>query len=223
MFKHVYEINEEGYFVRDVLIREDEEVPENYIETLLPQGMFSPKWEGGQWVHGITEEEIDKLYGRDLESLRISKMQELSLACNQSILGRFSAVVDGVTYYFSNDMEAQSNFKDAKLSFADGTVDEYLGGAVPWTCYDTDGKVCRLNLNAEQFQSVYVTRLLHQNGAISKLRDDLQKKVDIAADPSEIEKITWDSMAVNIEAEFVEEEPIMVSLEVDLVEEEIGV
>ena len=139
-----------------------------------------------------TEEELSGIWEEvELKSAKEVKKKELSKICNQTIIGRFSADVEGVTYQFSNDMEAQSNFKDAKLSFSDGTVDMYLGGVLPWTAYDTDGNVVRLQLSNEQFQGVYIARLLHQNGAISKLRDDLEKQVNAAEEVSEVEAIQW--------------------------------
>src|SRR5205085_12534478 len=85
-----------------------------------------------------------------LDDVKILKKAELNKACSQAIIGRFSAKVDDVTYYFSNDTEAQSNFKDAKMSFEDGTVDTYMGGTVPWTAYDENGNVVRLRLSKDQ-------------------------------------------------------------------------
>lgn len=114
----------------------------------------------------------------ELENEKQIKKVELNKACNQTIIGKFAANVDGVTYYFSNDAEAQSNFKDAKMSFDDGTIDLYMGGLVMWTAYDENGNVVRLTLNKSQFIPVNVARMFHQQNNISKLRDELEPMIN---------------------------------------------
>lgn len=120
------------------------------------------------------------------------KKAELEAACTRAILGRFTADVNGITYQFSNDSEAQSNFKDTKLLFDDGTIDAMTGGTVTWTAYDVDGNRCRITLNKDQFKTVFIARVKHQNDNVSKLRDDLDIKVDNAKSVPEVQAITWD-------------------------------
>lgn len=127
-----------------------------------------------------------------LQKARESKKAELNMACNRAITGRFSADVNGVTYLFSNDTEAQSNFKDARASFEDGTVDMYMNGEIPWTAYDMDGNVVRLQLTKELFTPVNIARMFHQQNNVSKFRDDLEKKVDLATSVPEVNAITWE-------------------------------
>jgi hypothetical protein len=172
--KHIYpEINDDDFIVYDdgtgeVILRWDSELP-------LP----SPEL--------LNSTDIDM----ELRFIKNLKDEELNKACKEAILGRFSATVDGVLYYFSNDTEAQSNFKDARASFDDGTVDTYMGGSVPWTAYDETGEVVRLNLNKAQFIPVNIARMFHQQNNVSKYRDDLMKKVKMATSPPEVEAITW--------------------------------
>jgi YHS domain-containing protein len=121
------------------------------------------------------------------------KKAELNIACKNAITGRFSADVDGVTYWFSNDTEAQSNFKDTKSLFDDGTIDAMAGGIVKWTAYDVNGNVCRIPLNKDQFKPVNIARVMHQNNNVSRLRDDLEPKVDAAKSVPDVQAITWDT------------------------------
>lgn len=126
-----------------------------------------------------------------LDEVKERKDLELNAACEQAIFGRFSAQVDGITYYFSNDSNAQSNFKDAKSSFDDGTVDVYMNGTVPWTAYDENGDVVRLQLNKAQFTPVNIARMFHQQNNVTKYRDDLMKRVKMATTVQEVEAVKW--------------------------------
>jgi YHS domain-containing protein len=147
-----------------------------------------------EWKTDLTKPNDDELNAAwvdvELSKAKQNKMDELDAACNKTILGRFAATVDGVVYYFSNDTEAQSNFKDTKLLFEDGTIDALLGGVVRWTAYDENGNVNRIQLNKDQFQNVFISRVKHQNDNVSKLRDDLEPKVD-SATIEEISLIQW--------------------------------
>jgi YHS domain-containing protein len=126
-----------------------------------------------------------------LDNRKKTKIEELDKACSETILGRFAADINGVTYYFSNDAEAQSNFKDTKILFSDGTIDAILGGLVTWTCYDVNGNVMRVQLNKTQFDNVFIARVKHQNDNVSKFRDTLQPQVENATTVEQIELITW--------------------------------
>jgi hypothetical protein len=140
-----------------------------------------------------TPEEIEAAWEIvEFDQAVADKKAELNAACNQAIMGRFPADVNGVTYYFSNDTEAQSNFKDTKMLFDDGTIDAMAGGTVTWTAYDVDGNVCRIPLTKDTFKPVFIARVMHQNSNVSRLRDDLEKKVDEAIEITEVQAITWD-------------------------------
>ncbi|MBT2656609.1 hypothetical protein J7E81_15425 [Bacillus sp. ISL-18] len=125
------------------------------------------------------------------EETKNNKLIELNKKCNDTILGRFSSEVDGVIYYFSHDSEAQSNFSTAKLAFMDGTVAQ-MGGVIPWTAYDSEGNVFRLQLNQSQFNSVFLSKMLHVTNNVAKYRDFLVPLVIDAKTPEEIKSITWD-------------------------------
>lgn len=52
-----------GMFIEDILLDENEEIPVDCIETPCPQGLYRPKWNGTEWVEGLTQSEIDAILG----------------------------------------------------------------------------------------------------------------------------------------------------------------
>jgi hypothetical protein len=121
-----------------------------------------------------------------LRLARNSKMRKLKVACDEAILGRFTATVAGVEYQFSCDNEAQKNFEKLDRAFEKGRITEEK-----WTAYDSDGNVVRLTLDAMKFESVYVAHLYHISGNVSKLRDDLGPKVNAAQSLDELSTVIW--------------------------------
>lgn len=119
--------------------------------------------------------------------LREAKKIELNMACNQTILGRFSASINGVTYYFSNDSEAQANFEKADNAFYRGRMTE-----ITWTAYDVDGNVVRIALDEQTFETVYMSHLYHIQLNISKFRDKIMPLLEKAKSEPEINAISWD-------------------------------
>jgi hypothetical protein len=124
-----------------------------------------------------------------LDTEKQRKGAELDSACNKAILGRFTAEVDGVTYSFSNDTEAQANFADVKASWMDGDI--LPEDTMPWTAYDADGNVVRLQLNKAQFDPVNKARMQWKLTCISRYRDILMPMVDAAIAPGDLDNIVW--------------------------------
>lgn len=122
----------------------------------------------------------------DLEQYKTFKLQELSQKCGQAILGRFSSIVGTTTYQFSNDTEAQSNFKDGIWALENNKV-----AAVTWTAYDELGKIVRISLDLAQLINVNVDRLTHQQMNVAKLRDTLQPQLEACTTKEEVEAIVW--------------------------------
>jgi YHS domain-containing protein len=125
-----------------------------------------------------------------ISDVKENKLKELDQKCKEAILGRFSCDVDGVTYYFSGDTEAQANFADAKSSWMDG--DLLPEDKVPWTAYDTNGNVVRLQLNKAQFDPVNRARVQWKLDCIGKYRDTLIPRVAAAQTVEELQAVTWE-------------------------------
>lgn len=55
-----------GLFIEDVLLgniptMEDGISDPQYIEAPCPDGFYHPKWDGGKWVEGLSQAEIDAI------------------------------------------------------------------------------------------------------------------------------------------------------------------
>jgi hypothetical protein len=184
--RQIARIDSDGLYVEPVLVGDDAELfiqKEDLIGVEIPVGLHWPKWDGSEWVEGKPDEL--------LQTKIDNKVSELDAICNQTILGDFSADIDGVTYFFGHDERAQANFSSAKLGFMDGSIDALMGGLVPWTAYDANGKVVRLKLTKDQFSKVFIGHLSHTNGNIGKFRDDLEPKVRGCKKPEDVDAIVW--------------------------------
>lgn len=62
--KFVRKIDENGYFIEDAFV---EEITEFTIEIPCPQGLYKPKWNGNEWVEGLTQEEIEAIKNQPTE------------------------------------------------------------------------------------------------------------------------------------------------------------
>ena len=51
-------INKNGMFISDEFV---EELTEFTIETPCPSGFYHPKWNGEEWIEGLTSEEIQAI------------------------------------------------------------------------------------------------------------------------------------------------------------------
>lgn len=69
-------IDNKGNFIEDVLLEEipytyDEEgnkiYDTHYIETIVPNGLYKPKWTGTEWIEGLTQEEIEAIKNETIE------------------------------------------------------------------------------------------------------------------------------------------------------------
>lgn len=84
--KKAYIIDEQGFYIKDYLYEEKQELESDIITTEIKQGFYKPKWNGMEWIEGATQEYIDSLtvqtekeattedYLMDLD-YRISKME----------------------------------------------------------------------------------------------------------------------------------------------------
>jgi YHS domain-containing protein len=185
MYKQVFEVDSDGTFIESYLWSEEEiqsakDEGRHIIEKIW-KPFYKPKYdfELDDWVEGQNVSII-------LKGVKKSKIVELNQSCNKTILGKFSHDVNGVTYYFSNDMEAQANFEKCDRAFEKGRMTE-----LAWTCYDVDGNVVRLVLTPETFESLYVAHLEHIQNNIAKFRDFLMPQVEGATTVEEIESIQW--------------------------------
>lgn len=169
-----YEFDENGNIIMELLLNPGQNVPANVSITPKPTNIKFGK------IDVITKE-----WKIDINAYRANKMRELGEACNKTILGRFSAELNGKVYEFSCDLEAQSNFEKADRAFEKGRTT-----LESWTAYENE-KVVRVDLDQTSFEIVYLAHLNHIKNNVSKLRDNLMVKVNTAETPEEIEAINW--------------------------------
>ncbi|MCZ8512395.1 hypothetical protein O9H85_08105 [Paenibacillus filicis] len=123
---------------------------------------------------------------QQLTTAQTQKIAELNDKCKQTILGGFTSTVSGVSYQFSYDAEAQSNFTKAGRAF-----DKAIITSIKWTAYDSTGNVVRLTLDAPTFDSVFKDSLAHLNTQLSKFRDTLQPQVMACTTVAQVQAISW--------------------------------
>lgn len=189
--KLVFKIDTDGFLIEPVLLRNGETMPEDCVAIEPPHGGYiingksTMRFVDGEWFDTVTPEEEDKINGTDLESLKLKKIKELENKCKESILGYFSAEVDGVTYQFSCDDEAQKNFDKGFRAFEKAWQTE-----IHWTAYLNNERV-RVLFVEETFLPVYMEHVRHINRNVSKLRDTLEPLVINATTKEELETIQW--------------------------------
>jgi len=67
----VLKIDNDGFFIEDVILEEGQLIPIDCIEMLCPSGFYKPKWNNIEWVEGLTQEEIDIIKNRPIEKTEL--------------------------------------------------------------------------------------------------------------------------------------------------------
>jgi hypothetical protein len=137
----------------------------------------------------LVGEDIIKSEELVLNRIKRAKDEELNNACNRAILAGFTHTIDNVTYWFSYDMEAQGNFRDAKEVLKDGIVTH-----INWTVREgnIDGNYTRVPIDLNIMNQLAVVILEHKEGNISRYRDTLLPLVTAATSVTEVKAIHWD-------------------------------
>jgi hypothetical protein len=59
--KSVYKIDQEGYFVEQIILNVDDGISADCVEIAPPEGLFKLKWNGESWEEGYSQDEIHTL------------------------------------------------------------------------------------------------------------------------------------------------------------------
>lgn len=124
----------------------------------------------------------------DLDRAKAFKDIELNQACNDSILGGFDHTVNGETYHFSFDTEAQLNFQGIRPLLSEGMISQ-----VDWTVTKGD-TYHRIPVDKKLMDELTVAILMHKDGNVRKYRNVLLPKVYEATTVEEVNSINWDSV-----------------------------
>lgn len=182
--KQVYRIDSDGFYIEPVIIEDDQIIPSDCVELRPLDGLFKGKYTNGEWTEGLSQDEIDNLIGNTLENVKKNKLEELNNMCENTILGRFKANLDGVEYEFSYDDKAQSRFNGAPYLFS-----SMITTSIEWTAY-LDNQRTSVILDEEKFNIVANAAFNHQKTNIDKFRQKITD-LDAAQSIPEVNQIVW--------------------------------
>lgn len=72
----VYKVDSEGFYLEPVIIKEGDTIPNDCVEEKLPNGLYKARFVDGQWIEGLSPEEIEALNPSTKEKTQIDKLQE---------------------------------------------------------------------------------------------------------------------------------------------------
>lgn len=195
MIKEYRQVDENGYVLESYVLDADvEKIPEDYKETWNPltERFYKPKYDFGlkQWTEGANGEAVLTEKRRVVEAYKNEKDQQLSLICSDTILKGFDYVVEGTSYHFSYDREAQTNFQETYALFQNNALNE-----VRWTASDGTRKL-RLVFTKETFADLYFASVEHKLSCLSHYRDTLKPILDNANTIEAIAAVHWQEVAL---------------------------
>ena len=96
-------IDENGLFIEDVILEEQPMIEQNeelipnphYIVETVPQGFYHPKWNGAEWVEGLSKEEIAELTKPALQEPTLEERLESIKTQNDLALAELAEVILG--------------------------------------------------------------------------------------------------------------------------------
>ncbi|UUG68081.1 hypothetical protein [Bacillus phage PK-3] len=123
------------------------------------------------------------------------KDRELNEACQQAILDGFDYTINGVSYHFSFDTEAQLNFQGAERVFSRNLVE-----SIDWTVKNNStGEYERIPITETIMDELSVIILNHKSDNVSRYRDILYKQLESATTVEEVNAIRWNSAEEPVE------------------------
>jgi len=84
--KKVIRIDQNGYFVEDVLLEDWEETSEGLVSLEVPAGLYLPRYVAGEWVEGKSQEEIDAIRNVVAPKTEFELLQEESAKLKNELL-----------------------------------------------------------------------------------------------------------------------------------------
>lgn len=78
----IYKIDENGYFIEDVILKKGEEIPSDCVEVRPPQPCYNPRWNGEEWI-----EEGEPPEPQPKEPTEKERLEALEQAMLEMIMG----------------------------------------------------------------------------------------------------------------------------------------
>jgi hypothetical protein len=121
-----------------------------------------------------------------LANAKHRKQVELNSICNDKITN-FTYDINGVTYNFSYDIEAQNNFRDAREAIADGLATE-----VEWTAYiASTGERVRIMLNGADLTNMRLVQFNQKHQIIAEFNSILLDILNPATTVDQVNAVGW--------------------------------
>ena len=97
----VMRINQEGYFVEDVLLEDWEETSEGLVSLEVPAGLYLPRYVAGEWVEGKSQEEIDAIRNVVAPKTDIELLKEANTLLQLNVADQNQQFSNFMDYIFS--------------------------------------------------------------------------------------------------------------------------
>lgn len=149
--------------------------------------LYTPRYsrEEKRWVEARKSSDF-------VNEAKEAKKNELSLSCQEAILGRFPSKHKGTDYSFSYDKEAQLNFAERWNLFQNNMLSSIMLTAktIP------GGEVKRISVNKDEFTIIYLDSIQHKENCISRLQDLLIPMVNNAVSLKQLADIHWTNISL---------------------------
>lgn len=173
--KTVYCIDQDGFYLKVVEIKDNGDTPSDCVDTFPSYGLYKPKWNGSQWIEAETPENL-------LTEVKASKLAELNGKCDQTIMSGFTSSALGTSHTYRSLLIDQVWFNATLNRFA---VDPNFT-SVNYLTLDSG----YLQHTKAQLTQVFVDGHAFGDSQITKL-NALKAQVDNATTIEDVENITW--------------------------------
>lgn len=126
------------------------------------------------------------LFNEALEAAMNAKQAELNQACSDELTYGYTYTINGTSYRFSFDLDAQANFMASKSLLEAGKVP-----TVPWTAYQDGTARVRIDLSLDDIEGMEMAQFHHKEEIVGKYNDLLINHLYPSVNISQINAITW--------------------------------
>lgn len=161
-------------------------ISENSIEIDIPDNHPMILGNTNHMAYSYIDKEVVFDLSNIMDTVKEEKEEELNELCNQAILEGFSHTVRGIEYHFPFGIETQLNFESSRKLLEEGFVQD-----IKWTVRDSNDDWIRLSILKEDLSSLSLAIHNHKEENISKYRDVLLPKLELAQDLEDINSIQW--------------------------------
>lgn len=74
--KQVYRIDDNGFYIEPVILKERETLPSNCVEVTPTNGLYKAKFVDGQWIDGLSQVEIDAIVNAPVPLTPLEELQK---------------------------------------------------------------------------------------------------------------------------------------------------